>query len=110
MANEQMMVDTIPGPGPAKNVINKTTGTKTMPRFLEPKTGLRASLITCVTIVLRLALNPVLGSRNLGIVFVPVVLLISFFAGPGPGIVSTIICSFAMAYFWMEPIGSWRVT
>jgi signal transduction histidine kinase len=60
-----------------------------------------AILLTVAVVRGRLALNPWWGEvHNRHLVFFPAVMVSALFGGFGPGLVSTTICSGALAWFW----------
>jgi signal transduction histidine kinase len=61
--------------------------------------------ITILLIAGRLALNPWLGEQsNRHLVFLPTVMLVSWFAGLVPGLLSTGLCSGALVVFYTRPV------
>ena len=62
-----------------------------------------------VAILLRLALDPVWGSKLPYITFFPAIMLSAWVGGLWPGTITTMIAGVAVVYFWIEPIRSWAV-
>jgi signal transduction histidine kinase len=71
-------------------------------------TALRyAGAVVVITLVVlgRLAMDPIWGRQsNRHLVFIPTVMLVSWFGGLGPGLLAAGSCTLAISYFWMEPI------
>jgi signal transduction histidine kinase len=72
------------------------------------KTALRYGggiAFTLLVIAARLALNPWLGEQsNRHLVFLPTVMLVSWFAGLVPGLLSAALCSGALVVFYTRPV------
>ena len=58
---------------------------------------------------LREALNPWLFSDRGFVLFVPAILLIAFIAGLGPSLLTTALSGIAVWYFFIPPLGSFRL-
>src|SRR5206468_9383932 len=58
-------------------------------------------------ILIRLALDPVWGSKLPYITLFPAIMVSAWLGGLWPGIVTTVIAGTAAEYFWIEPTGSW---
>jgi PAS domain S-box-containing protein len=58
---------------------------------------------TALSVVLRLALDPLWGRRYYSIFFFPAILISGWAGGVGPGILTTLLCIVAAQYFWMPP-------
>lgn len=61
-------------------------------------------------ILVRLALDPLWGSKIPFITLFPGIMLSAWFGGLWPGMVTTVLCAVAADYFWIEPIRSWAVS
>jgi signal transduction histidine kinase len=62
-----------------------------------------ASALTCLAVVGRLALDPVWGHQhNRHLIFIPMVMVAAWLGGFGPGVVSTVLATAALAAFWMD--------
>jgi signal transduction histidine kinase len=60
--------------------------------------------MTALIIMVRLALNPYWGQfRNRHLLFFPTIMLAAWLGGFGPGVVTVVITTLAIDYFWMEP-------
>jgi PAS domain S-box-containing protein len=68
-----------------------------------------AVAVAAVAVLLRLALDPVWGTKLPFITSYPAVVVSAWFGGFGPGVVTTVISAAAAAYFWM-PGPAWAVT
>src|SRR5712691_4379537 len=91
-------------------------------RGLRQTTALRAILSSAVarygiavgvavlSVMLRLALDPVWGISLPYITLFPAIMVSAWLGGLWPGIVTTALCGTAAEYFWIEPSGSWAVT
>jgi Domain of unknown function (DUF4118) len=62
-----------------------------------------------VAVVLRLALNPILGATFPFLVSYPAVLLSAWVGGPISAVVTTFLLTVATAYFWLPPIYSFAI-
>lgn len=63
-----------------------------------------AVVLTVLVVVARLALDPRWGRQhNRHLVFLPTVLLVAWLGGFGPGLLSTVLSTIALAYFWADP-------
>src|SRR6266498_4818199 len=57
--------------------------------------------LTLLVVVGRLAMNPWWGLHsNRHLVFLPTVMVVAWFAGFGPGLLSAALSTVAIAYFW----------
>jgi signal transduction histidine kinase len=66
-----------------------------------------AVIVTVIVLAGRWAMNPVWGERsNRHLVFLPTVMLVTWFGGFGPGVLSAILCTTALWFFWMAPVHS----
>jgi signal transduction histidine kinase len=64
-----------------------------------------ATAFTVLVTAGRLAMNPWWGLQsNRHLVFLPTVMLVAWFAGFGPGLVSAVLCTLALAFFWTAPV------
>jgi K+-sensing histidine kinase KdpD len=63
-----------------------------------------------LAILVRLALDPVLGVRFPYITLFPAIMLSAWLGGLGPGVVATLLSGVAAVYFWNAPEPSWAVT
>jgi signal transduction histidine kinase len=64
-----------------------------------------ALVVIALVVLGRLAMDPVWGRQsNRHLVFIPTVMVVSWFGGLGPGLVAAALCTLAISYFWMEPI------
>jgi signal transduction histidine kinase len=62
-----------------------------------------AILLTCAVVAGRVALDPFWGHRhNRHLVFIPTVLVAAWLGGIGPGVVSAVLSTLALGYFWMD--------
>ena len=62
-----------------------------------------AVLLTCLVVAGRVALDPIWGHRhNRHLVFIPTVLVAAWLGGLGPGVVSAVLSTLALGYFWMD--------
>ncbi len=62
-------------------------------------------------LLLRMALTPVIGPTELDFaIALPAVLLTGWLGGLGPGIVCVLLSSFASAYYFLEPLGSFLIS
>jgi signal transduction histidine kinase len=68
-----------------------------------------AVVLTDLVVAGRVALDPVWGHQhNRHLVFIPIVMVVAWLGGLGPGVVSAVLTTAALAYFWRdahEPIG-----
>jgi K+-sensing histidine kinase KdpD len=71
---------------------------------------LRGTGIAILAVVLRLALNPILGVKFPFLVSYPAVLLSAWVGGPISGAVTTFLLTAATPYFWLAPIHSFAIT
>ena len=63
-----------------------------------------ALALTLAVIAGRLSLDPWWGlHQNRHLVFLPTVMLSAYLSGFGPGVVSAVLCTLAIDYFWTEP-------
>jgi PAS domain S-box-containing protein len=62
-----------------------------------------AIVVATAAILLRLALDPIWGSALPFMTFFPAIMLSAWVGGFGPGIVTTLICTAAAEYFWLDP-------
>jgi signal transduction histidine kinase len=63
-----------------------------------------AGVLTALVVVARLELDPRWGRQhNRHLVFLPTVLLVAWLSGFGPGLLSTVLSTVALAYFWADP-------
>ena len=61
-------------------------------------------MLTALVVAARLELDPRWGRQhNRHLVFLPTVLLAAWLGGFGPGLLSTILSTAALAYFWADP-------
>ena len=70
-----------------------------------------AVVLTCLVVIGRIALDPWWGHQhNRHLVFLPMVMLAAWYGGFGPGVVSAVLSTAALGYFWSdttrEPIGT----
>ncbi|MEN9938154.1 MAG: hypothetical protein RLZZ387_4733 [Chloroflexota bacterium] len=84
-----------------------------MQRFLsnvsQPSAVRRYAFAVAVSLgalALRLALGPVLGDSAPLLIFVLPVMLSGWYGGRGPGLLTTMICAFLGAYFFLPPFSS----
>ncbi len=62
-----------------------------------------AVVLTCVAVAGRLALDPVWGHQhNRHLVFLPMVMVAAWLGGLGPGVVSAVLSTAALGYFWAD--------
>lgn len=62
-----------------------------------------AVLLTCLVVAGRVALDPIWGHRhNRHLVFIPTVLVAAWLGGLGPGVLSAVLSTLALGYFWMD--------
>jgi len=62
-----------------------------------------AVVLTCLVVAGRVALDPIWGHRhNRHLVFIPTVLVAAWLGGLGPGVVSAVLSTLALGYFWMD--------
>jgi signal transduction histidine kinase len=62
-----------------------------------------AVLLTSLVVAGRVALDPVWGHRhNRHLVFIPTVLVAAWLGGLGPGVLSAVLSTLALGYFWMD--------
>jgi PAS domain S-box-containing protein len=93
---------------------DKTTRTRTgvsgRVLNLSPATRYGVALAAALgAIALRLALDPVWGIRLPFITLFPAIMLSAWLGGLWPGVMTTLICGTAAAYFWIEPARSWAI-
>ena len=63
-----------------------------------------AGLLTALVVLARLELDPRWGRQhNRHLVFLPTVLLAAWLGGFGPGLLSSVLSTVALAYFWADP-------
>jgi signal transduction histidine kinase len=63
-----------------------------------------AVIATCLVIAGRVALNPWWGRQhNRHLVFLPTAMVVAWFGGRGPGLLSTALSTLALATFWVDP-------
>src|SRR6266702_3937479 len=65
-----------------------------------------AVLCAVISVVARLALDPVWGPKLPLFTFFPAVALSAWFGGFRPGLITTTLCALAAAYFWFPPRNS----
>lgn len=71
---------------------------------LSPVTRYGLAIAVAIgAILLRLALDPVWGSALPFMMFFPAIMLSAWVGGFGPGIVTTLMCTEAAEYFWLDP-------
>jgi PAS domain S-box-containing protein len=63
-----------------------------------------------LAVLFRLALDPLWGSKLPFITAYPARMVSAWLGGLGPGLVTTLLCSAAAAYFWMPPAASLSVS
>jgi PAS domain S-box-containing protein len=77
---------------------------------LSPSSRYGAAVaLAAVGTLIRLALDPIWGSRLPYITLFPAIMLSAWIGGAGPGILTTVLTAAAAEYFWIEPGGSWLV-
>jgi two-component system, sensor histidine kinase and response regulator len=63
-----------------------------------------AIALTVAVVAGRLALDPWWGQhQNRHLVFLPTAMLAAWLGGFGPGVISSVLCTLAIDYFWTEP-------
>ena len=70
--------------------------------------GLAVAAVGACTL-LRWPLQPLLGSSNSFTLYYPVIILVSWIAGLGPGIATVLLSAAAADYFFIEPAGSMHI-
>ena len=68
-----------------------------------------AVLLVVVFLLVRLALQPVLGPSVPYLQFFPAIMLAAWLGGLGPGLLATALSSALSSYFFLEPIGSFAI-
>jgi PAS domain S-box-containing protein len=68
-----------------------------------------AAAIAGLAVILRLLLDPEWGDKYPFIFFFPAIALSSWLGGLRPGLLTTLLCFAASAYFWLPPVGSFAV-
>jgi signal transduction histidine kinase len=64
-----------------------------------------AAALTVAVVVGRLALNPYWGgAHDRHLVFLPTVMIVAYFGGLGPGLLSTVLSGIALARFWPDGV------
>ena len=62
-----------------------------------------------LAVLLRLALDPLWGTKLPYITLFPGIMLSAWLGGFWPGVVTTVLCATAAQYFWVEPSRSWAI-
>jgi len=78
-------------------------------RVAGPLAYLRGTGIAIVALVVRLALNPILGIKFPFIVSYPAVLVSAWLGGPISAVVTTFLLMVATAYLWLPPLYSFAI-
>jgi hypothetical protein len=78
-------------------------------RFVGPFPYLRGAGIAVFALILRLALNPILGMKFPFLVSYPAVLLSAWLGGPISAAVTTFLLTVATAYLWLAPLYSFAI-
>jgi len=68
-----------------------------------------AVVVTAATVLGRYSLDSVWGTTKPFMLFFPAVMVVGRVGGFGPGILSTVLSSLAIDYFWTEPFGRFHV-
>ena len=63
-----------------------------------------------VAILLRELLTPLWGAQLPFLTLFPAVLISAWYGGLGPGLVTTVLCTVAAAYFWLAPLYSLTIS
>jgi signal transduction histidine kinase len=72
----------------------------------RPLAYVLAILVTLVTVLFRHAFDSVWGTKMPFMLFFPAIMVVGRLGGLGPGVLSTVLSTLAIDYYWIEPVGT----